>query len=329
MEVSSEIRWGIIGCGDVTEVKSGPAFNRVPGSSLVAVMRRTPGLARDYADRHQVSKWYEDADKLIHDPDVNAVYVATPPSTHAEYAIRSMKAGKPVYVEKPMAARYEECLEMEKISRETGVPLWIAYYRPFMPYFRKVKELLDAGSIGKIRHISVRLFTVARAGDNMPDALPWRVIPEISGGGYFHDLASHQLNLLTHFFGIPVYLHGIALRKNNTYQPEDTVMAEINYPGNVRCDCSWCFSSCPEEETDLIEIMGEKGKLTFSSFRFSPVELITETGLSIFDIKKDATVQFHLIHEIVDQLLGRSKNTVRLDYALDTSRQMEVILKYK
>jgi len=97
------IHWGIIGCGDVTELKSGPAFQKVPGSKLVAVMRRNADLARDYAKRHGVARWYSDASELINDPQVDAVYVATPPDSHALYAIQAMKAGKPVYVEKPMA----------------------------------------------------------------------------------------------------------------------------------------------------------------------------------------------------------------------------------
>src|SRR5688572_22425115 len=98
-----KINWGIIGCGDVTEVKSGPAFNRVRDSALVAVMRRDEAKVKDYASRHQVPAWYTDAQVLINDPGINAIYVATPPSTHEEYAIAALKAGKPVYVEKPMS----------------------------------------------------------------------------------------------------------------------------------------------------------------------------------------------------------------------------------
>ncbi|MCX6333190.1 MAG: Gfo/Idh/MocA family oxidoreductase, partial [Bacteroidia bacterium] len=81
------INWGIIGCGNVTEVKSGPAFNKVNNSRLIAVMRRDAVLAEDYASRHNVPKFYTDASKLINDPEINAVYIATPPSSHAEYAL--------------------------------------------------------------------------------------------------------------------------------------------------------------------------------------------------------------------------------------------------
>jgi len=137
------LRWGIIGCGDVTELKSGPAFSKVEGSELQVVMRRDLIMVQDYAKRHQVPQWTVNADSLINNKDVDAIYVATPPGVHAEYAIKAMKAGKPVYVEKPMAATYAQCQEMLKVSNETGVPLFVAYYRRTLPGFLKVKELIE------------------------------------------------------------------------------------------------------------------------------------------------------------------------------------------
>ena len=150
------IRWGFIGCGSVTEKKSGPAFGKVEGSEVVAVMRRDAHKAKDYAARHGIEKWYADAQKLIDDPKVNAVYVATPPSTHAQYAIAAMRAGKPVYVEKPMAASYAECQEMVLVSKETGVPCFVAYYRRTLPYFLRVKQLIDDGLLGEISTVQIQ-----------------------------------------------------------------------------------------------------------------------------------------------------------------------------
>src|SRR4029078_10487220 len=142
------IRWGIIGCGDVTEVKSGPGFQKANHSALVAVMRRDGRLARDYAERHEVSRWYDDAAKLIHDPEVDAVYVATPPSSHKQYTLMSAAAGKPVYVDKPMALKFAECDAMICACRDAKVPLFVAYYRRALPRFLKVVELLRSGVIG-------------------------------------------------------------------------------------------------------------------------------------------------------------------------------------
>ncbi|MEQ1625662.1 MAG: Gfo/Idh/MocA family oxidoreductase, partial [Sediminibacterium sp.] len=151
IKTATNIQWGIIGCGNVTEVKSGPAFNKVSNSSLVAVMRRDASLAEDYAKRHAIPKWYSSAHDLIHDPEVNAIYIATPPKQHEEYAIAAMHAGKPVYVEKPMALNLASCRRMEQVSKETGVKLVVAHYRRALPLFMRVKELLDQQAIGDIR----------------------------------------------------------------------------------------------------------------------------------------------------------------------------------
>lgn len=195
MKISGNVKWGIIGCGDVTEIKSGPAFQKVDHSELIAVMRRNGEKAADYAKRHNVPKWYDDADKLIHDPDINAIYIATPPSTHAAYAIKSMKAGKPTYVEKPMAMNADECQKMLDVSKETGVPLFVAYYRRALPYFVKLKELMDMHAIGDVKTINLILHLPAKP-EELDGSAGWRVDPSISGGGHFHDLAAHQLDYL-------------------------------------------------------------------------------------------------------------------------------------
>ena len=143
------VRWGIIGVGNVTERKSGPGFQQAERSELVAVMRRNGDLAADYARRNDVPRWYDDADELINDPQVDAVYVATPPDSHREYAVRVAQAGKPVYVEKPMARTALECEDMISACDEAGVGLFVAYYRRAMPRFATVKELLDSGRIGR------------------------------------------------------------------------------------------------------------------------------------------------------------------------------------
>lgn len=150
------IKWGFIGCGEVTKTKSGPAFQKVEHSEVVAVMSRDGAKAKAYAKERGIKKWYDDAQELIDDPEVNAVYIATPPSSHATYAIMSMKAGKPAYIEKPMAVTYEECTRINRISNETGVPCFVAYYRRYLPYFQKVKELVENGTIGNVINVQIR-----------------------------------------------------------------------------------------------------------------------------------------------------------------------------
>lgn len=145
-------------------------------------MSRQERKARSYAERHGIPKWYTDAQELIDDPDVNAIYIATPPSSHATFAIMAMKAGKPVYVEKPLAASYEDCARINRISAETGVPCFVAYYRRYLPYFQKVKELVDNGTIGKVINVQIRFAVPPRELDyTKPLELPWRLQPDIAG----------------------------------------------------------------------------------------------------------------------------------------------------
>ena len=180
------IKWGFIGCGEVTKTKSGPAFQKVEHSEVVAVMSRDGAKAKAYAKERGIKKWYDDAQELIDDPEVNAIYIATPPSSHATYAIMAMKAGKPAYIEKPMAQTYEECTRINRISQETGIPCFVAYYRRYLPYFQKVKELVENGSIGNVINVQIRFAQPPRDLDYNRENLPWRVQADIAGGGNFH-----------------------------------------------------------------------------------------------------------------------------------------------
>jgi predicted dehydrogenase len=252
----NQINWGIIGCGNVTEVKSGPAFNKVANSQLVAVMRRDARLAEDYAKRHKVPKWYSNVDDLINDPEVNAVYIATPPNVHLEYAEKALRAGKPTYVEKPMALTAQECYEMNRISRETGMPLFVAYYRRALPLFLKLKHLIDINTIGAIRAVNVQLHRPPYDEEVGPNAQPrWRVLPEISGGGHFHDLASHQFDYLEYLLGPITNATGIARNQAGLYPADDSVVANFEFASGVLGNGSWCFTVNKEQSTDETQLI--------------------------------------------------------------------------
>ena len=144
----------------------------IEGSQVVAVMSRNKEKAESYAKRHNIPRWYTDVQQLIGDEDVNAVYIATPPSSHATFAIMAMKAGKPVYIEKPMAASYEDCARINRISQETGVPCFVAYYRRYLPYFQKVRQMVENGEIGNVINIQIRFAQPPRNLDYNSTNLP-------------------------------------------------------------------------------------------------------------------------------------------------------------
>lgn len=300
-----EIKWGFIGCGDVTERKSGPAFNKVPGSQIVAVMSRKKEHVRSYAERHHIKKYYTDAQELIDDPEVNAVYVATPPSSHATYAIMAMQAGKPVYVEKPLAATYDDCVRINRVSEQTGIPCFVAYYRRYMPYFQRVKEIVKSGTIGQVMSLQIRFSCPPRPEDYAPDGtLPWRLQADVAGGGYFYDMAAHQLDLLQGLFGVITRAHGYCSNRRGLYQVEDTVSAAFSFENGLNGSGMWCFVGHESASEDRIEIVGDKGMLCFSCFNFEPIHLHLSDGTQSFDIPAPEHVQLPMIQHVVEALQG-------------------------
>ena len=320
-------RWGIIGCGDVTEVKSGPAFQKTEHSKLVAVMRRNKEKAADYAQRHGVPKWYHRADDLINDPEVNAIYIATPPNTHASYAIQAMRAGKPVYVEKPMALNYAECREMIKVSKETGMPLFVAYYRRTLPAFLKVKELVDAGIIGQPLSVSVTLIKSADEKDKSPGDLNWRVDSKIAGAGHFFDLASHQFDFLDFIFGPVTEVHGIAVNQAGLYEVEDTVTGTFLFENGVAGTGQWCFVADESAVKDEVEIIGTKGKIRFSSFIHGDVYLTTSQGTVSYSFQNPENISHNLIKQVVQALRGEGECVSTGETAARTNVVLDEMVK--
>ena len=322
------INWGIIGCGNVTEVKSGPAFSKVEDSKLLAVMRRTRDLAEDYAARHHVPRVYSDAGALINDPDINAVYVATPPGSHMEYALASIRAGKPVYIEKPMAVSYEECLRINEAAHNYGVPVFVAYYRRALPGFLFVRDLMEQGAIGKVRHIMIQLYK-SPSENEKAGILPWRVDPAVSGGGHFFDLASHQLDYLDFLFGPVQKVTSLVLNQGGLYEAEDYVAAGMLFPGSIALSGTWCFNASPESNRDIIEITGTEGLVRFSTFSFEPIVVENGSGRKEYVNVRPEHVQFNLIEKIVSELEGKGKSPSTGITGARTSRVMdEVVAEY-
>ncbi len=304
--MDTTIKWGFIGCGDVTAQKSGPAFSKIANSEVVAVMCRHLEKAKAYANARNIPRWYDDAQQLIDDEAVNAVYIATPPSSHATYAIMAMKAGKPVYIEKPMAVSYEECCRINRVAGETGVPCFVAYYRRYLPYFIKVKELIEQQAIGNVLSIQIRFAEPPRKEDFNREELPWRVQPEVSGGGYFYDLAPHQLDILQDMFGCILEASGYKSNRAGLYEAEDTLSACFRFDSGLTGSGSWCFAAHESAKEDRIELIGDKGMICFSTFSFEPIVLHTINGRKEFHVSNPEHIQQPMIQAVVDHLLGKS-----------------------
>lgn len=303
----AKINWGIIGCGDVTELKSGPAFSKVPHSALVAVMRRDAAKAAGYAKRHKVPRWYSNADELIYDAGVNAVYIATPPSSHEEYAVAAINAGKPVYVEKPMALNYEAAKRMVDAAEKAKVKLVVAHYRREWPLFKKIKELLAENIISQPQRVSLEFYRKPLNKKKLAvEKTAWRVNPAISGGGLFHDLAPHQLDILYWLFGDAKFISGTASNKAGLYDAADTVNGNIVFENGINFKGDWCF--CSDEDKDECVITGTNGNLRFSFFGKSSIEIINTGNRIVLDFESHQHVQQPMIEKVVQYFLGLASN---------------------
>ena len=318
----NKINWGIIGCGDVTEIKSGPAFNKVADSSLVAVMRRNAGKAADYAKRHNVARWYGDAGQLINDPEVNAVYIATPPSSHAKYTLMAIHAGKPVYVEKPMALNYTAAKEMAQAAADKNVKLVVAHYRREWPLFKKLQQLVNEKKIGEIRLANLQFYKPAQSADELTvEKNAWRVNPAISGGGLFHDLAPHQLDIMFHLFGSSKKINGIAASQGNMYAADDIVTGSILFKNGIIFNGSWCFNAATA--TDHCELIGSNGEISFSFFGGNNIQLTNDKGTTDFTFDALQHVQQPMIEKTVQYFLGKATNPCTAEEGTEVMRWME------
>jgi predicted dehydrogenase len=321
----SEVRWGILGCGAVTEVKSGPALQRVAKSRIVAVMRRRGELAADYARRHGVPRWYDDADRLLDDPEVDAVYVATPPGSHLEYALRACQRGKPVYVEKPMARSHGECQRMIDAFAAANVPLFVAYYRRALPRFSKVREILAGGGIGKITGVAVQFAGPYHRQIVEGEPLPWRLRAEASGGGLFLDLGSHTLDILDWLVGPLTHVTGAAANLGGRHDVEDNVTLQFRTASGTFGTARWNFAS--DVRTDAIVLEGEGGRLQFATFGDDPIELRRGTSTERFTLPNPAHIQEPMIATVVAALLGEGTCESTGITAARTQAVMDVALE--
>ena len=317
------LRWGIIGCGAVTEVKSGPPYQQTKDFELIAVMRRDEEKAKDYAKRHGVPKYYSKAEDLIMDPEVDAIYIATPPDTHKHYALMVAEAGKPCCVEKPMAPSYADSLEIYNVFKEKKLPLFVAYYRRSLPRFLKIKEWMDNGEIGETRHIRWHL-SKSPSTEDLEKTYNWRTDGEIAPGGYFDDLASHGLDLFSFYLGDVENAFGVSTNQQGLYTAKDAIAACWIYKNGVTGEGSWNFGT--SERVDMVEIMGSTGKISFPVFDEGDITLSNENGTQNLFIDHPKHVQQFHVENLRAHLLENREHPSTGKSGLHTSWIMDRIL---
>jgi predicted dehydrogenase len=314
----------MIGCGEVAEVKSGPGFYKASNSKLVAVMRRDGALAADFARRHGVPRWHDDADAIIGADDIDAVYIATLTDTHRDYTLRCARAGKPVLVEKPMALELAHAMEMVEACTVSRVPLWVAYYRRALPRFIAVRDLLAAGEIGDVRVVTVRQMQRMPFPDDLGShALAWRT-DAARGGGLFFEGVGHALDILDFLLGPIVDVRAFADNQARAHATEDVVVASFRFASGVYGSGTWCFAS--DEQDEYVEVSGSLGAIRFSVTRPVPMRITSSNRTREVPIADPAHVHQPLIQSIVDELNGEGRCTSCGQSALRTARVLDTIV---
>jgi len=318
------IRWGIIGCGAVTEIKSGPAYQKTQGFELTTVMRRNLALTQDYACRHGVAHALSDADELINDKNIDAIYIATPPDSHKYYALLTAKAGKVCCIEKPIAPNYQDALAIQEAFEAANLPLFVAYYRRSLPRFNKVKALLESGEIGKVRHINWHLSKPANELD-LNQADNWRTNKNIALGGYFDDLASHGLDLFAYLLGDYQQAKGIGLNQQGLYSSLDAISACWQHKNGITGSGSWNFGGYSRQ--DKVTLYGSKGELVFSIFDEEAISVENNHGKKNYFIENPENIQLYHVRNMQKQLVSNMPHPSNGVTASHTSWVMDQILK--
>ena len=320
---NTTIRWGIVGCGNVTEVKSGPAYTGTTGFELYGVMRRDLSKAKDYARRHGVPFATDKADEIIKNPKIDAVYIATPPDSHKYYGLQVAAAGKPCCIEKPMAPNYADSLAIHNAFQEAKQPLFIAYYRRSLPRFLKIKEWLDIGAIGAVRHIR---WTKCRSASpvDLKGTYNWRTDAKIARGGYFDDLASHGLDLFTYLLGPIEDAKGFATNQQGLYSAFDAIVGSWIHKNGISGEGSWIFGASGPK--DKVEIYGSKGEIHFSVLHEEPVQLISDDRHERLHIEHPKHLQEFHVANIRAHLLQKKEHPSTGASGLHTSWVMDKIL---
>ncbi len=319
-----QVRWGMIGIGDVTERKSGPGLYKATGSMLRGIYGRNARKASDFARRHGVDIVYDAVDEMLADPMIDAVYLPVPPKYHKEYALRCLEAGKIPYIEKPMAMNWYECAEIVQKAGEKGLPVYVAYYRRSQERFIKLKELLDSGEIGRLRCVELRQIQPPDPAELDGSALPWRLDPAISSGGKFVDMAVHVLDILDFLVGRIVEAKGMAANLGGLYQAEDTVSASFRFENGVLGSGLWCYVGDHSEES--VRIVGERGSISFEGMAYGPITVQRGSTKTVHQFVAPEHLGMPYIQSIVDELLGHRKSPADLQAAANTTWVTDHIL---
>lgn len=312
----SKIRWGLIGCGDISRKRVAPALRDLPNVDFVAVSRARAELAQEFATEFGARKWYADWRELLADDEIDAVYIATPVHLHAEQTIAAANAGKHVLCEKPMGLNVEECDRMIAACAENNVKLSIAYYRHFYPVIARVKEIIASGEIGKITLAQINAF---EWNDMKPDdPRYWFFTREKSGGGPMMDFGCHRIEVLTNIFGAIVDVKAFTDNLVFDREVEDTSAAFFKFENGVRATLTVTHAAF--EGQDTLDIFGSQGSLHISKLNQGDLRIVTSAGERLESHPPHTNLQLPSIADFTEAILENRTPHVTGEIGLEVAQ---------
>jgi predicted dehydrogenase len=317
-----EVGWGLIGCGDIAGKRVAAALRDTPGSALVAVARARAALAADFAREHRARRWYADWREVIRDPEVSAVYVATPVRLHVEHAVAAAEAGKHVLCEKPMALDVAECERMRAAARAHGVRLGIAYYRHHYPIVGRLRALVASGEIGAPVLASVQAFEHFDPGPDHPRA--WLLRRSESGGGPMMDFGCHRIEVLLDVLGPVAAIDGFPTNAHLARREvEDTCVARLGFRSGAQAVLA--VSHATRESRDSIEIFGTAGSAHVPVLNQGRLRIVTPEGAREEDHPAPANLHQPLVADFVHAVHANRPPVVTGEIGQEVSRVLAEI----
>lgn len=294
-----KLRWGLIGCGDISRKRVAPALLDIPECELIAVSRARVDLAEAFANEFGARRWYADWRELIADDEIDAVYIATPVHLHAEQAAAAAEAGKNVLCEKPMAMNPDECKQMIAVCEFEGVALGVAYYRRFYPAIRRVKEIIASGEIGAPVIAQINAFE--RFNPAPGEDRYWLLERSKSGGGPMMDFGCHRLEILLNLFGPIERTTAVIGRALFDREVEDTCVAGFEFGSGAQA--SLAVTHAAFESRDTLDIYCGAGSIHTASLNRGEIRIVTAAGERIESHPPHANLHQPLIEDFTRAVL--------------------------
>ena len=318
-----QLKWGLIGCGDISRKRVAPALRDLANCDFVSVNRAQYDQAESFAREFDARKWFRTWEKLLQDSEIEAVYVATPVNLHCEQTVAAAEAGKHVLCEKPMGMNTAECDTMIEACRSNNVKLGVAYYRHHYPVIARIKEVISSGEIGGIVFAQINAFEYFNPQPGVDRY--WFMKKDLAGGGPMFDFGCHRIEVLLNIFGSIAVTEGFVGNLVFEREVDDTATAFFHFDSGPNAVLN--VTHAVYESQDTLDIFGTKGSIHVARLNAGNMTVKTPDGERTEDHPPHANIHQPLVDDFTQAVLGDSEPSVGGDIGREVNRVEEEIYR--